>query len=263
MKSFAWHRVWALMVRHIIKIPRDVHKFSMFLYWPLINVLLWGFAARWISGDGSATATVIVSGVVLSEIMGMATYTIAAHLLEELWSSNVSNIFATPITLREWVVSAIGMAAICLGFELLYCSLLTTMFYGTSVIHALGFYAIPTIAMLFIAGIVIGFFALSPLLIWGQRVESFTFMFGWLFAPLSGVFYPISVLPPVGQSISAAIPMRHIFDAVRSVIETGIYPWESIALAAVLCVIYGCLGAGLFSYAYRISISRGLNRLLS
>lgn len=263
MKSFAWYRVWALMVRHLIKTPRDVHKFSMFLYWPMINIVLWGFAARWISGDGSSTSAIILSGVVLSEIMNMATYTMAAHLLEELWTSNVSNIFATPITLREWVASAIGMAGICIMFELIYCSFITTTLYGTSVVHALGWYALPTILMLFISGTVIGFFALSPLLIWGQRVESFTFMFGWLFAPLSGVFYPVSVLPPAAQMISAAVPMRHIFDAVRSVIETGIYPWESIYTAAALCGLYGIFGVALFAAAYRASISRGLNRLLS
>lgn len=251
------------MVRHLIKVPRDIHKWSMLLYWPLINIVLWGFAARWISGDGTAATSIILSGVVLSELSNLSTYNIAAHLLEELWTANVSNIFATSITLFEWVISAIGVALVIMLFEAFYCSTVVYLLYGNSIVHALGWYLVPTVLMLTMTGIIIGFFAVAPLFIWGQRVESFTFMFGWVFAPLSGIFYPVSVLPPLAQTISRAIPMRHVFDAVRSYIETGVYLWDSIYIACALCIVYGTLGIVTLVAAYRYSRSRGLARLAS
>ena len=87
-------------------------------------------------------------------------------------------------------------------------------------------------------------------------------MIGWLFAPLGGVFYPISVLPHWVQVIASWFPLMYIFDAMRNFINNQQLDWEIIIKALTLDVFYLIICAIIFTLAFKNSKKRGLSRLI-
>jgi ABC-2 type transport system permease protein len=71
---------------------------------------------------------------------------------------------------------------------------------------------------------------------------------------LSGVLYPVSVLPGWLQSVGRFLPLTHALEALRRALLTGASPAELIPSLGVLA-LFGCLltpaGLGLFVYALR------------
>jgi len=71
---------------------------------------------------------------------------------------------------------------------------------------------------------------------------------------LSGVVYPVSVLPPWLQSAGRLLPLTHALEALRRALLTGASPHELLPSLGALA-LFGCVltpaGLGLFVYALR------------
>jgi len=74
---------------------------------------------------------------------------------------------------------------------------------------------------------------------------------------LSGIFYPISALPPVLQPIAALLPTTHAFAAARAVVAGHPLPWGQLGLAALGCVVLLIGAAAFVTRMLRVFRSRG------
>jgi len=74
---------------------------------------------------------------------------------------------------------------------------------------------------------------------------------------LSGIFYPISALPPVLQPIAALLPTTHAFAAARAVVAGHPLPWRQLGLAALGCVVLLIGAAAFVTRMLRVFRSRG------
>jgi len=95
-----------------------------------------------------------------------------------------------------------------------------------------GVVLIPSAALLLLFGWAVALFVVGLTLQFGDRAEVFSWGTLVLLMPLSGVFYPVESLPPVLQAVARAIPLTHVFDAVRVGIEDGVVAWGQLAVAA-------------------------------
>jgi ABC-2 type transport system permease protein len=71
---------------------------------------------------------------------------------------------------------------------------------------------------------------------------------------LSGVFYPVTVLPVWLQSAGQLLPLTHALNALRMALLAGAPPSDlasSLGLLAAFAGILGPAGVGLFAYALR------------
>ena len=82
-----------------------------------------------------------------------------------------------------------------------------------------------------------------------------------LFVPLSGIFFPISVLPTYAQRIAYCLPQPYLFDGIRAYIETGIMPTHLLMKGFFLSIIYFGLSLAFFYYCFEKSKRSGLARL--
>ncbi|OCC15626.1 ABC-type multidrug transport system, permease component [Dissulfuribacter thermophilus] len=90
-----------------------------------------------------------------------------------------------------------------------------------------------------------------------------TWIFGSFSGLLSGVFYPVSVLPHWLQPFAAFIPLTYGLDAVRKVLLTGAGILEvSHQLLVLLFFSIVFLGVGLAAVAYALKIARKDGTLL-
>jgi ABC-2 type transport system permease protein len=68
----------------------------------------------------------------------------------------------------------------------------------------------------FLTALVIGLLVCALVVLFGTRAETSAWAAVNFFVMLSGIYYPISVLPGWVQAVSAAIPLTYFLDGVRA-----------------------------------------------
>jgi len=68
----------------------------------------------------------------------------------------------------------------------------------------------------FLTALVIGLLVCALVLLWGTRAETSAWAAVNFFVMLSGIYYPVSVLPEWVQTVSAGIPLTYFLDGIRA-----------------------------------------------
>ena len=128
-------------------------------------------------------------------------------------------------------------------------------------IFIIGIGVLPLLLILFIFGIALGLLTTTIILRFGPSAEWIAWPIIAILTPLAGVFYPISVLPGILQTISRFLPPSYVFEGLRSVIISG-QPigdlLSGLAGALILAIIYLIIVYLLFVYNYRVVLRKGL-----
>jgi len=128
---------------------------------------------------------------------------------------------------------------------------------GPSVFR-IGVSLVPFVINLIVMGWAVGIFTTAVILRFGQEAEVLAWGLAFLFQPVSAVFYPVSVLPPVLQVIAHGIPAAHVFEGMRAVIEGKAFPLSGLVWAASLNVVYLVGTILFFNWMFRIVKMKGL-----
>ncbi len=180
---------------------------------------------------GDAPVVLLVTGIMLFHLIWQLTLAGSFGLLDEVWSRNLLNLIATPLTERE-MLSSFGIVGLLrTAVSVTVIGAVGVVFFAVSPISA-GVVLVPSAALLLLFGWSVALFVVGLTLQYGDRAEVFSWGTLVLLMPLSGVFYPVESLPPVLQAVARAIPLTHVFDAVRIGIEDGEVAWAQLAVAA-------------------------------
>ena len=76
-------------------------------------------------------------------------------------------------------------------------------------------------------------------------------------APLSCVYYPITILPAWLQPVAWALPSTHVFEGMRAVLFEHTFRTDYFLGAVALDIVYLAAGAALFFIAFRDARRRG------
>lgn len=259
-----WYRIWAIIVRHTLQIPRDFGRLSTLLYWPVIDVLLFGFTAVWLKSTGVMSTqleTIIIAGIILWQILVRTNLDISGSLLEEIWSHNMNNLFAAPLTLLEWITAVIIFSFMTSIFVTVYVGIFSWFVYSFSLLN-LGLLILPVFISLFLSGLALGFLASSVLVYYGARVQTLVYMMGFIFMPVSGVSYSLDVLPVYAQYVARLLPMSYTFEVIRIYIMNNTIAWTIFAQAMALNLMYCAVILILFKFMFEKSRAKGLSRLI-
>ena len=91
----------------------------------------------------------------------------------------------------------------------------------------------------------------------GQSAESFAWAAVFILMPVSGVYYPISVLPDWLRVVSYALPPAYIFEGMRAILTEKTVHWDMLGIAFALSVAYLVVGFQIFLWFYRSSRRAG------
>jgi ABC-2 type transport system permease protein len=170
---------------------------------------------------------------------------VSLTFLEEMYSRNLGNLFVSPLRLREFIAgqlvmstlrTLIGVGGACVFAWLLFHYSIFTM-------------GVPLIAffvLLIVFGWGIGLAVSAMILRWGLGAEELAWAAIFLVAPISGVYYPIDVLPAWLQVVANATPSAHVFEGMRALLLQGVFRWDHFGWAIGLNVIYLAIGVLLF-----------------
>ena len=96
-------RVGAILMRHVYLWRGSWTRLFDLVYWPLLQVMVWGFMTEFLAGKSSWVAQaggVFIGAVLLWDVLVRGQFGMTLSLLEEMWSRNFANLFVSP--LRPW-----------------------------------------------------------------------------------------------------------------------------------------------------------------
>lgn len=253
-------RCWAVFLRYFYLFAK-LDQIADLLYWPAIDIVLWGITTVWIQEHGGVpnVALIILTGLIFWQIVWRGNYEISVNLLQEFWNRNLVNLFSSPLKISEWIGGVLMLCLCKISIVLMFGVVAVYLLYAMNV-FAVGWAFLPFTILLMMSGWVIGFLSASVVIYWGQRLQMLAWMTAYLFAPFSAVFYPVSALPAWGQKIAWWLPTTHIFEGMRSLLSTGHFPSMVLVWSLGLNILYLALSILLFTWAFERSRGKGLAR---
>lgn len=228
-------RVRAMVRRSLLSQHRSPDFWFLLLVLPMVDGLLFGSIGV-AYGVGDGPVVLLVTGILLFHLVWQLTLAGSFGLLDEVWSRNLLNLIATPLTEREMLASFGVVGLLRTAVSVVVIGTVGVVFFAVSPTSA-GVVLLPSAALLLLFGWSVALFVVGLTLQYGDRAEVFSWGTLVLLMPLAGVFYPVGSLPPVLQAVARAIPLTHVFDAVRVGVEHHTVAWAQLAIAAVGTVV--------------------------
>jgi len=255
-------RIQALVLRHTYLLRSSGPRILELMYWPTVQMILWGFITLFLLNHSSWIAQasgVLLSAVLLWDVLFRSQLGVSLVFMEEMWSRNLGHLFVSPLRPTE------------LGCSLLVMSLIRTLIgVGAAALIAIPLFkysvfsmGLPLLAFfinLIVMGWSIGLLVSGIVLRYGLGAESMAWIAIFAVQPISGVYYPIATLPEWLQYIAAVLPSSHVFEGMRSVLFDHVFRVDLLLKAVLLNVLY--LSAGFISFLAFFRIARERGQLL-
>ena len=247
-----WHKIYGLSLRHIYLIKGSFPRILDLIYWPSIQVFLWGFISEFFTMSSSYysnTVGIILTAAILYDFLFRSSISYNMMILEEIWSRNFTNLFISPIKISE-IIAALTMTAIFRTLiGLVPAVLLAIPLFGVS-IFKLGIPLIFLLIALYIFGVSLGLFVTAGLLRFGPSFENIAWASLFFLAPLGCIYYPIEILPDTLQTIAKALPLVHIFEEMRNILINQTINVIEIIKSIMISAIYFVGGVIIFYISY-------------
>ena len=245
-------RMHGLFLRHFFLIKGSFPRVLDLIYWPSIQIILWGFISKFFSTYSeyyNNTVGVILTCAILYDFLFRSSISFNMLFLEEIWSRNFTNLFIAPMKISEIIISLVFTALIRTLIGLVPAILLTSPLFGISILN-LGIPLFFLFLSLYIFGITLGLFVSSGLLRFGPSFENIAWSSLFLLAPLGCIYYPIDILPEIFQFLAKLLPLVYIFEEARNILVNNVVNYDSIFHAFYLNIIYLIVGISLFYYSF-------------
>jgi ABC-2 type transport system permease protein len=258
--AFSARRVGAMVLRYVYLLRGSWPRVAELVYWPVVQMILWGLITKFFLTHSSWVAQaggVLIAGVLLWDVLFRSQLGVAVSFLEEVWSRNLGQLFVTPLRPYELMLSLAAMSLVRTLIGVLPAALLCIPLYAYS-IFGMGLPLLAFFVNLMIFGWAIGLAVSGFILRYGLGAENLAWLAIFALAPLSGVYYPIAVLPGWVQPIAWALPSAHVFEGMRSVMFQHAFRTDLLTTALLLNASYLVIGGAIFLAFFRIVRRRGL-----
>lgn len=228
--------------------------------WVAIDIVLWGFITRYlnsIASPGFDFVPSLLGAVLLWDFLTRVLYGVSTAFLEDVWSRNFLNMFATPVTITEYILGLVitSISTSLIGLVIMLC--LATMVFGLS-FFAYGAALLPFLFVLFFCGIALGIAAAGLMLRLGPASEWFVWPMPAVLSPFVGVFYPIATLPSWMQTVSRVLPPSYVFEGMRAIVHGAPWSRSGLAIGFVLSVLYIAAAGLFFRHVFHVAVRTGL-----
>lgn len=253
-------RIGAIALRQFYLMRGSPARVVPLFAWVAIDIVLWGFITRYLDTVGSSGPRflpTLLGAVLVWDFFTRVMQGVTTAFFEDLWSRNFLNIFASPLSISEYigglVLVAIVTSAIGLGVMLVVASAA----FGLSFL-SYGIVFVPSLLVLFLFGIALGIFASATVLRLGPASEWFVWPIPAVLSPFVGVFYPISTLPHWMQLLAGLLPPSYVFEGMRASVAGQPVSMPALAGSALLALLYIMLACAFFGRVYRKAVQSGL-----
>jgi ABC-2 type transport system permease protein len=210
-----------------------------FIFWPLLDIIIWGGVGLALakSGQPAQQVTVSIVSVVMLRVYLYSFFNNAANFLYEMMARNIINLFSTPLSFNEWLLSGILSGFATSLALVVFATGVSKLFFNIYLLSAgpgLAVFVLP----LLISGWAMAHLTIVLLMLFGVHAQRLVFVMGWLLIPFSGVYYSLEIMPSWIQIVSRAVPMSYIFSALRIFILNDRFSWNDLAYGYGLALFY-------------------------
>ena len=254
-----WNKIYALSLRHIYLIKGSFPRILDLIYWPTIQIFLWGFISKFFTLNSTYyenTVGIILSAAILYDFLFRSSISYNMMFLEEIWSRNFTNLFIAPIKISEIIAALTFTAIFRTLIGLIPAALLAIPLFDVS-IFKIGIPLIFLLISLYIFGVTLGLLVTSGLVRFGPSFENIAWASLFFLAPLGCIYYPIEILPEWLQIIAKFLPLVHLFEEMRNILINDLINYYAILKACMISFIYFIAGIIIFYYSYSGAKERG------
>ena len=251
--------MYGLFLRHFYLIRGSFPRILDLIYWPSIQIILWGFISKFFTAYSdyyNNTVGIILTCAILYDFLFRSSISFNMLFLEEIWSRNFTNLFISPLNIKEIIISLIFTSLVRTLIGLIPAIILTSPLFGISILK-LGLPLLFLFLSLYIFGITLGLLVSAGLLRFGPSFENIAWSSLFLLAPLGCIYYPIEILPNFFQLLAKGLPLVYIFDEARNILINGSVDFKNIFNAYFLNLFYLILSIIIFYISFNKAREKG------
>jgi len=256
-------RIYAIFLRQYYLIRGNPTRLFGYFVWLTLSIIQWGFITKYLKTLNQGTfnfVNVLLGAIIIWEVFNRMQTGVLMSFLEDIWSQNFFNYFASPLKISEYlaglILTSIGMGTI--GMLILIS--IAGFGFGYNFFQ-LGLMILPFVVVLLIFGMAMGVLTAAMIFRLGPAAEWLGWPLPFFLSIFSGVFYPIAALPISLQWFAKLLPPAYIFESLRTLIFTGKLSADlifSLLAGAVLAIIYFLAAYGFFVRVYRHNLRTGM-----
>ncbi len=253
-------RIYALIVRYLYLLQGSWPRVLELAYWPTVQMVLWGLINRFLAEQSAwvaQAAGLFIAAVLLWDVLFRAQLGISVVFLEEMWSRNLGQLFVSPLRPWEWIVALMAISLLRTLIGVGSAAGLAILLYRYSIFE-MGLPLLAFCVNLLVMGWAVGLVVIALILRYGLGAEGLAWALIFAIAPISGIYYPVAVLPNWLQPVALALPCTWVFEGMRAVLITKQFLWSHFFWAVGLNGGYLLLASGVWVWAFRIARQRNL-----
>jgi ABC-2 type transport system permease protein len=252
-------RVGAMVLRHWYVIRSSWPRAAELIYWPLVQMLTWGFLQTYLAQATSLAgraAGLFIGAVLLWDILVRGQLGFSIAFLEEVWSHNLGHLLMSPLRPAELIASLVVVSLAKLAVAMVPVAFMAYWFFGFNIL-SLGVAFAALFANLIVMSWALGLVSAGVVLRWGLGAENFAWLVAFVLLPLCCVYYPVTTLPGWLQPVALALPPTYVFEGLRALVLHHAFEAGYMIRALLLNLVYFALGASAFAFFLRQARTSG------
>jgi len=251
-------RIWGVLLQELYITKRSLEVFMDLFFFTAINVLAFGLVSKFLfSGDSFLAGEYLLGGFLFWEVLRITQYSMSVGAMWNVWSKNLSNMFISPLTTKEYLTALMLSGLIKAVFIFIGISIMSLYFFNFNIfkIGLLNLFA-SYINLTFFAWS-LGIIILGIIFRYGTRIQALAWGLIFLFQPLTAALFPLSILPIYIKVISYLFPSTYVFEAIRQALISPSFNLQFQTIALVQNILYFLLSIWVFNFLFRRSKETG------
>jgi ABC-2 type transport system permease protein len=228
--------------------------------WVAIDIVVWGFMTRYLNKVAGGQVNFVGSllgAVLFWDFCQRIMQGVSTAFLEDVWSRNFLNLFATPLSVSEYMAGLVLTSVVTSIAGLLTMLVLATLVFGLS-FASLGLMLLPFVLVLFLFGIALGIVGSAMVLRLGPASEWLVWPLPAMLSPFVGVYYPLATLPAWMRAVGYLLPPSYVFEGMRALVNGQAFSATALLTGAALAIAQVLLAAYVFARVFRYTVKTGL-----
>jgi ABC-2 type transport system permease protein len=252
--------IGGIVLRQIYLLRGSPVRLFPMVTWVAIDVVLWGFITKYlnsVSGSGVNFVPTLLGGVLLWDFCTRIMQGVSTAFLEDVWSRNFLNLFASPLSISEYLCGLVLTSIMTSAVGVIVMLLLATGVFHLD-FFSLGVPLVAFLLLLFVFGITLGIFAAAIVLRLGPASEWLLWPLPALLSPFAAVFYPLATLPQWMQWVAHTLPPAYVFEGMRALLAAHAFPTRLLVGGTAVALTELLLATYFYARVYRHAVRTGL-----
>src|SRR5918999_293789 len=181
--AYSPRRVAAMVERYWYLLRSSWARLVELIYWPAVQMLMWGFLQLYIGENASFFARaggLFIGAVLLWDILFRGQLGFSVSFLEEMYARNLANLMMSPLRTSEFISALMIMSIVRLAIGLVPVSFMAIAFFGFN-LWSLGLALAAFFVNLILTSWSVGIFVSGLVLRNGLGAETFAWSIMFLF----------------------------------------------------------------------------------